>query len=653
MRVEIEHKERVLRYHLHLEDEERGHFRAACENSQGIGLVRDTYEVRLPAVFESLHPDAHAVAIWIAVRPAVVSTLSLPFAVSSHLAERMHTHLGISLPNKDECLGPREMPRHYGPALLFSAGVNSMTAALVMPREIPLLFRDRLPHFPEGQNEETQEALISQRQQRWLCADMSRRGWNVKSLTDDHDFLYSPYPSQNTDLFLLPALYLADSMKFGEVALGEVTAGLCRKPPRHSHMLWGLSTSGMAETTDYEIALAAAGLRVTRPIIGLTEVASSRIVNSSELRNRTSSCRFPSNSNYCLRCDQCFRQMLLDHIFLNEEVPAEVIEHFLALPHIAKQFASSFLDQHHVWFYIFQKLRCKHPLAVELRRQAAGGPDLSLLERWYAPSAEFLDSTWRDDIVERIQQHLTPMTAAEETAFQTLELPQLTSPRELLPLDEKTRTSTISTHQPKRPPAGESLDRLVERASAELSLTSGKASASENEAFAFETDDVELIERQDQLEGVRQIYCRAAPSDELLWKWRSINRVVAHWLDPRTPSTTTTSSSPFDEPPLEMTLQRLTENAVSLFNATAETMGFTASWPVSTTDERVLVSLRINTAFVDLYLQKLERNERCFARAGNIAVSYFNDAPPDTTSKKSALKSFLQALEVTEGGQEE
>ena len=121
------------------------------------------------------------------------------------------------------------------------------------------------------------------------------------------------------------------------------------------------------------------GLHRAESIGGLSEVATSIIVNKSPYRGKSFSCYYPSDGSFCMRCDKCFKKLLLRYIADDQEVPESLIDHFLSFPYLARIFSRPYLDWHHVWFYVFQKLRCQHWFVQELQRQARMGPDLSVL----------------------------------------------------------------------------------------------------------------------------------------------------------------------------------------------------------------------------------------------------------------------------------
>lgn len=396
-------------------------------------LVNREYRMSLPKCFRDLHPDAHALAIWYALRPVVASRLELPFAVSPALAQWLHQKHAVRLTNVSARQRPRRLPDEVVPALLFSGGMDSMAASVLMPKGTQHIVLDRIPHLRPG---DSKDVLIDLAVTRKACAAVAAAGRAVHATADDHEFLFSPYPMWHSDMGRLPPLYLADSLDLSTLDAGEVFdatffggyhAGasnwrMKRRPGQPpSRRVWH----------DPEGFWSAVGLRRANSICGLSEVVTTLVVGRSRYRGKSFSCYYPpapGGESFCMRCDKCFKKLLLRHIADGQEVPEALFERFLSIPRLAAVFARPYFDWHHVWYYVFQKMRCRHWFSRELQRQTRQGPDLSVLEKWYPKAAQDMEPAYEDIVRANIARYAETMSAAEMTRLENLDIPPLHAP---------------------------------------------------------------------------------------------------------------------------------------------------------------------------------------------------------------------------------
>lgn len=394
-------------------------------------LVNDEYRMVLPRAFKTLHPDAHALAIWYALRPVIGSRLELPFAVSERFAGWMLQANGVRLERVSAQQEPRRRPEPVVPSLLFSGGMDSMAASLLLPAGTHHLFLDRIPHRRPG---EGRDALLDLVRQRAACSAVREDGNPVHRTADDHEHLFAPYPMWHSDMTLLPALYLADSLGLSTIDTGNVLdatyfggyhagglTGWRMRPP-------DAMPGGAEPERERGDVLGAVGLSRAASIAGLSEVATTIVVARSRRRGKSFSCYYPTDGSFCMRCDKCFKKLLLRHIAEGEEVPGALFEGFLRIPYLAAIFARPYFDWHHVWFYLFQNLKCRHWFARELHRQARKGPDLSALEKWYPKAASEMEPAYAEAVRDNIARVVPIMSAAEMRRLETVEIPPLHAP---------------------------------------------------------------------------------------------------------------------------------------------------------------------------------------------------------------------------------
>jgi hypothetical protein len=299
---------------------------------------------------------------------------------------------------------------------------------------------------------------------RAMCRLLQRHGRDVVMLHDDHEALFQPYPAWHSEMSRLLPLYLADTFSVRVFETGDVldvfglgayhdgsasqwvfrpqrganAAPAASRPPAHA----ATQARPVPRPADVRTGnrwahqqLPWLGLVKVSSIGGLCEIATAKIVNRSDYRRRAASCYFHADSrwlssSFCLSCDKCFRKLLLSFIDDGTECPIEVFDNFLRQPHLRQALRKTYLDWHHVYFYVFQRLKCRHPLALELQRQAEQGPDLSLLERWYPPAAANIPAEYREATLSRIRSAVGDMSEADAARLDGLRVPPLSIPEE-------------------------------------------------------------------------------------------------------------------------------------------------------------------------------------------------------------------------------
>jgi hypothetical protein len=434
MKVDVSFDGPRVRYGLELDEEDRDRILRDVpfrEEKSSLVMVSREYEVVLPAPVERVHPDLHALALLLVLRPFVGRTLRLPFAVSTPLAEIVQRERGVTLAPVDTRLKSRRRPASSRTALLFSAGMDSAAASVVCPEDTIHLFLDRIPLA--GNNRDT-HTLVDLVHQRSVCRQAEQLGRRVLSVRDGHEQLFRPYPTWHTEMKILPVLYLADALDLGAFATGDVLCAIhfggyqerassswsFRRPERGSRH---------EALTDSQILATLEGIESVGCVEGLSEVATAIVVSRSPYADKTASCYYRSEGSYCMRCDKCFKKILLMHIARGQETPAALFEHFLAFDYLADIFSRPYFDWHHVWYYIFQRVRCDHWFVRELQRQAREGPDLSLLEKWYPRDLEEADAgEWGATIRQRICRYVQPMSNVEIRRLEGLDVPPLHAP---------------------------------------------------------------------------------------------------------------------------------------------------------------------------------------------------------------------------------
>jgi hypothetical protein len=453
MRVDVAREPGRFVYHLEPDtDDPREMLHTDSGGHETMRLVGDRWEVQLPAEFAGIHPDLHAAAIWLTLEPFVGSRLTLPFGVSRAWAEHAAATAGVAFPTVDPTLSPRKRPAGHRAGLLFSGGFDSLASSLLLPDDAVCVQTTRIPRDTKewpGLRAQVEAHMAGKALLRRRVAATGRR---VYPLFEDHEALYRPYPKWHSGqrVAQLAPLYLADSLGLSVVEWGDILGNVLDLGFRFDRpSRWSFERARLRyDTTPEDTAASRFGTRFGErgdyALLGLTKgssvaalstVGTALVVHRSVHRGEALPCDFAYPDElptwgvepvalYCMRCNRCFQKILLDHAIRDQELPANLVDHFLRFPDVAADFVPAIIDWHHVWLYVFQRLRCDHPFVRILQRQARRAPDLGLLEKW-CPAIEHLlpQQPYGPTVRDRALRYVELMTDAEVEELAAWDLP--------------------------------------------------------------------------------------------------------------------------------------------------------------------------------------------------------------------------------------
>ncbi len=442
MRVELAIKAKMWEFTIHPQEDELSGRSFLPRDAGEFRLVNTRFYLDGGTLPAEIHPDLLAGALWMMLHPVVGAELRLPLAVSPQFNQVLRHSFGVEVGPVDQSLAPPDV-RFGGPALLLSGGLDSAAAALILPDDVRLIFQDRIPRAVAGA---VPSALVHLAQQRKLAQTLAGMGREVHRHRDGHEQLFEPYPSPNTNMTLIAPLLRAEAlgltlMEYGAVladlyfegyTLAEVGGWRFRKESRRGQQGEGrpkarfVTRSGMNFEEALTGLLSLFGMRSGATSAGMSEVATALAVHRSPLRGLTYSCHQRSLHTACLACDKCFRKLLLQHIFDDQDVPDDLVDYYLSRPSLAGLFSRRFMDFHHVWMYVFQRVKSGHPVLAKLQHWAQDAPDLGFLAKWYVRHEhEVVPIEYRAEVATNVRKYLEPMSQGEQAILESLELPPL------------------------------------------------------------------------------------------------------------------------------------------------------------------------------------------------------------------------------------
>ena len=398
MRVELEQNGDNLIFIL-LPDEADVSFLASSK----IGLANNEARIDLEGVgVEEIHPDLIGLSTILLCHQFVGKELHLPMEVSESFLESANGVLSKYKirSNANPGISPYSPPSRARPGLAFSGGADSTAALSVMPGETVPVFMNRPMR---GNTMYDSDAPLKN------CELLGQIGYDVKVIDCDLEYLRKPVGFPSDLAHAIPLILLSEKLGIGSIAFGTVLEsayGIGHEKfidyPNGSHMRF------------YGTLLSAAGLQMSLPVGGVSEVGTSIIVESSPLGEVSQSCIRGKKGKPCMRCWKCFRKELLSvALFPDREVDLEGM--MRSSTEVQIRLSAYPISHENVVTYSIQRVDVsKYPFLRKLRNRMDMKLDLDFLDSWYSPSKSLVPESYRFSVSEKISNFIPTMTREEE-----------------------------------------------------------------------------------------------------------------------------------------------------------------------------------------------------------------------------------------------
>ncbi|MBU3811798.1 MAG: hypothetical protein H9893_09130 [Candidatus Niameybacter stercoravium] len=368
-------------------------------------LSQTSCEFQLPTDWDltKVHPDVLATAIILMVYPFAKKTLELPIGVSSYFSEICKKLIKKDVGPVDERLEPRVSKESYRMALAYSGGVDSTAAAIIMPKDSVLFFVDRI--IPEGVTTAYRKEAAY-----FACESLRQKGHKVYQVATNFEYIREPVGFPVDLACSIPALLMADYEGIDSIAVGMIidTAYGTRRYDSYRDYLhswhykvWG----GLLASVDIPVSLVTAGL---------SEVATSLIVQRSGYSGIAESCMRGKVGKPCMKCMKCFRKKLIEEILDKGCLSEEIVRDMLAIEQIKGYILEELQRDQYNLLYITNHYSGEHKLMKILKNTIGGDRfDSKWLEKWYSPSIELIKPKYRAFIQGKINEYVINMTQEE------------------------------------------------------------------------------------------------------------------------------------------------------------------------------------------------------------------------------------------------
>ena len=403
MRISIEQDGNDIIFRLRPEEDDLRHL-----ESSKIGLSATEARINLHGLnIDEIHPDLIGLSTILMCHQFVGSELHLPVEVSEKFLESANGILSkyniCSL--ADPGVEPFKPPARSRPGLAYSGGADSTAALSVMPGNTVPVFMNR--PMREGSVYDSDAPIKN-------CELLGQIGYDVKVVDCDLEYLRNPVGFPSDLAHAIPLILLAESLGIGSIAFGtilESAYGIGHEHyidyPNGSHMRF------------YGTLLSAAGLEISLPVGGVSEVGTAIIVESSPLGEFAQSCIRGKKGSPCMRCWKCFRKELLSlALFPNGKIdPKRMMRNS---SEVQIRLSAYPISHENVITYSIQRVDIgEYPFLRLLRNRLDTNLDLSLLNSWYSPSQVLIPESYRMTVVEKISKFMPPMSKIQEEILES------------------------------------------------------------------------------------------------------------------------------------------------------------------------------------------------------------------------------------------
>ena len=349
-----------------------------------------------------IHNDLIGLSSILICTPFVGTDLVLKFPVSDQFLQGVNsviTKYRVVSSSTDSIM-PRERNNGILPGLAFSGGADSMAALSIMPKTTVPVFLNR-PRRP-GSKYKPEAALAA-------CEELRECGFQVRIVDSDLEYIREPVGFPTDLANAIPAILLADQCGLGSISFGTVLESAYGMG-HEEYVNYGSSPHWRF----FNKIFSAAGIQLSLPTIGISEVGTAIICRSTPLGKLSQSCIRGGVGKPCLFCWKCFRKELLSYSLWGVE-DSGLLYKMLKSNEVQVRLSSYPIDHENIIAFSIQRIDLeKHPYLKPLADKLDLNQNLEMLNSWFSPSIDFVPDGIRNTIRENILGIISPMTEDEE-----------------------------------------------------------------------------------------------------------------------------------------------------------------------------------------------------------------------------------------------
>ena len=348
-----------------------------------------------------IHPDLICLCSILLCNPFVGKKLKINFPMSEKFQKTCQTVISrYELMPGTSVIDPNLEISDGVPGLAFSGGADSTAALAILPRSSIPIFLLR---------EEEKHSVYNPEAALRTCDELADCGFLVKKVISDLEYIRNPVGFPTDLANSIPAILLSgflelDSISFGTVMESAFGIG------HEEFVEYGKG----AHWRFYSKIFESAGLKLSMPTIGVSEIGTALINKNSIFGNLSQSCIRGTWQKPCLRCWKCFRKELLNFSLGFIEQP--VLTDLMKTNEVQLSLSAYPISHENVIIFSLQRINLDdHAYLKPLADKVDMGLDLEMLNRWYAPSIDFVPRKYRHTIRDNIISFMQPMNPSDES----------------------------------------------------------------------------------------------------------------------------------------------------------------------------------------------------------------------------------------------
>ena len=363
-------------------------------------MARMHFYAQLPMKLslKDIHPDHLALSAFLVIRPWLKNSIRFSWGVSKRFVESLVPQK-INAGPIDSTITPYSSENGKYVGLAFSGGVDSTAALSVLPDTTIPVFLNR---------PDVERSLYKKEAAIQTCNKLIKLGYNCQMIECDLEFLRQPigFPTDLSNA--VPAILLAQHLSLFSISFGTVFESL-----------YGL---GRLVYKDYETTshkklwwnvFEAAGIPISFPVGGVSEVGTELICSKSFVGNFARSCIRGDLSSPCLKCWKCFRKTTVRKSLGLEEENRAVLAELLSSKEVKMKLSKLPISHENVLLYAFSRLNfTNYPTSFQERFQY--DEDISYLERHYSPALAYVHPRIREEVESKVLVFLKKMDFKDE-----------------------------------------------------------------------------------------------------------------------------------------------------------------------------------------------------------------------------------------------
>ena len=349
-----------------------------------------------------IHPDLVGLSIVLLCNPFVGESLVIEGEVSDNFIQSVQSVLSkykITRSENFQGSPPRKISDGL-PALAFSGGADSSAALAVMPRKTIPIFLKR--YSTDKKSKYKPDAPLT------ICEDLIEAGYDIQIVETNLEHLREPVGFPTDLANAIPAVLLADSLGIKSISFGTIMES--GYGVGHEQFVeYGKS----AHWRFFSKLFDAAGIELSFPVMGVSEVGTAIIGRKSPFGYFSQSCIRGTWKNPCLKCWKCFRKELLS-IALWGPNEVDILE-MLHSSEVQIRLSAFPISHENVVQYSLQRIELEdHPYLKPIADKLDMNADLDFLNYWYSPSIDFVPDDIRNFTRDAIIGYLGVMGPSDE-----------------------------------------------------------------------------------------------------------------------------------------------------------------------------------------------------------------------------------------------